>query len=58
MGEFGEVMALCVGGYGEGSRDVHRLVDIMAKLRVRFEQLRRGNAPREHAIGAEVTVIR
>ena len=51
-------MALCVGGYGEGSRDVHRLVDIMAKSRVRSEQLRTGKAPGEHAIGAEVTVLR
>ena len=57
LGEFGEVMALCFGGYGEGSSDVHGLIDTLARSRVRKAQLQTGKAPEKNAVGAEVTLI-
>ena len=58
LGEFGEVIALCFGGYGEGSSEVHKLIETLAISRVRSVQLRTGKAPDVNAVGAEVTLIR
>ena len=40
--EFGEIMGLCFGAWGEGSRDVHDLVDVLAKSRLKAQMLEVG----------------
>ena len=40
--EFGEIMGLCFGAWGEGSRDVHDLVEVLAKSRLKAQMLEVG----------------
>ena len=58
LGEFGKVVDLCFGGYGEASQGVHKLVDIMANQRVRSLALTNGRAPPANQLGIETSLIR
>ena len=40
--QYGEIMGLCFGAWGEGSRDVHELVDVLAKSRLKAQMLEVG----------------
>ena len=40
--EFGDIMGLCFGAWGEGSRDVHDLVEVLAKSRLKAQMLEVG----------------
>ena len=42
LGEFGEVHGLVVGAFGEGSEDLHNLLQVMAESRVTCVDLLRG----------------
>ena len=40
--EYGKVLPLCVGGYGEGSEEVHNLITCLADARLKKVGLQRG----------------
>ena len=40
--EFGDIMGLCFGAWEEASQDVHTLVDILARARLKFQVLSEG----------------
>ena len=42
LDEFGNLVGLCFGAWGEGSRDVHMLVDILSKSRLKHQMLEQG----------------
>jgi len=37
LDEYGVIMGLCFGAWGEGSKDVHELVDVIAKSRLKHQ---------------------
>ena len=44
LDEFGPLIGLCFGAWGEGSNDVHRMVDMLAKSRIKFQRAQEGSA--------------
>ena len=42
LDEYGDIMGLCFGAWGEGSKDVHELVDVIAKSRLKHQLLDEG----------------
>ena len=44
LAEYGQVLPLCFGGYGEGSEEVHNLINTLANARLRKVGLARGRA--------------
>ena len=42
LDEFGDIMGLCFGAWGEASQDVHDLVEILARARLKFQVLSEG----------------
>ena len=42
--EYGQVLPLCFGGYGEGNQEVHNLISSLADARLRKVGLQRGRA--------------
>ena len=42
LDEFGDIMGLCFGAWGEASQDVHNLVEILARARLKFQVLQEG----------------
>ena len=42
LAEYGDVMPLCFGGYGEGSKQVHDLITALAETRLKTQGLRKG----------------
>ena len=56
--QFGEVIGLVVGAFGEGSEDVHMLIQQMAENRAAAMGLRQGREATEAEIGKLVGQIR
>ena len=42
LDEYGEIMGLCFGAWGEGSKEVHDLIEILAQSRLKFQMLQDG----------------
>ena len=42
LDEFGTLVGLCIGAWGEGSQDVHMLIEKMAKSRLKHQMLEEG----------------
>ena len=42
LDEFGDIMGLCFGAWGEANQDVHDLVEILARARLKFQVLSEG----------------
>ena len=42
LDEYGEIMGLCFGAWGEGSKEVHDLIEILAQSRLKFQMLQEG----------------
>ena len=56
--EFKQVIDLCFGGYGEASDSVHKLVEVLAKFRVKSLSLATGWALDTKQLGLEMSLIR
>lgn len=56
LDEFGPLIGLCFGAWGEGSKDVHKMVDIFAKSRLKFQRLQEGR-PTESGSQNELALI-
>ena len=41
--EFGTLLGICFGAWGEASEDVHLLIQVLAESRLAFQGLQRGN---------------
>ena len=42
LDEYGDIMGLCFGAWGEGSKEVHDLIEILAQSRLKFQMLQEG----------------
>ena len=42
LAEYGEVIPLCFGGYGEASKEVHEIIDTFTKTRLKKQGMARG----------------
>ena len=42
LDEFGSLLGLCFGAWGEGSEGVHHLIQTLAESRLKFQGLQRG----------------
>ena len=56
--QYGELLGLCFGAWGEGSEGVHHLVQILAEHRLKFQGLQRGRPGSEEELGVLVGQIR
>ena len=56
--QFGEVIRLVVGAFGEGSEDMHDLVQQIAESRANTMGLRRGREATEAEVGIFVGQVR
>ena len=56
--EFGSLLGLCFGAWGEGSEDVHKLVQSIAESRLNFLGLQRGRPGSEVELGICVGQVR
>ena len=60
LDEFGEILGLCFGAWGEASQDVHSLVEVLAQSRLKFQVLQEGrpNGGSEQELAVIVSQIR
>ena len=58
LDEFGEVLGLCFGAWGEASEDVHRLVQTLAESRLKYQGLQMGRPGGEQELGVLVGQVR
>ena len=58
MLQYGELFGLVVGAFGEGSDDLHELIQILAEKKVGANGLRRGREASEEELGVVVGQIR
>ena len=56
--QYGELLGLCFGAWGEGSEGVHHLVQALAEHRLKFQGLQRGRPGSEEELGVLVGQIR
>ena len=56
--EFGDLIGLCFGAWGEASTDVHNLVQTLAESRLNFQGLKSGRQRRQQELGIIVGQIR
>ena len=56
--QFGDLLGLVVGAYGEGSEDLHSLIQNLAESTVNAMGLRRGRQASEEELGVVVGQIR
>ena len=56
--QYGELIGLCFGAWGEGSEGVHLLVQTLAEHRLKFQGLQRGRPGSEEELGVLVGQIR
>ena len=56
--EYGELLGLCFGAWGEGSEQVHQLVQVLAESRLRFQGLQQGRPGSDQELGVLVGQIR
>ena len=58
LNEFGEVIGLCFGAWGEANEDVHTLIDTLANARLQFQGMQRGRPGSKQELGVIVGQIR
>ena len=58
LNEFGEIIGLCFGAWGEGSEDVHKLVNIIAESRLKHQGLKFGKPGSKYELGMLVGQVR
>ena len=51
LDEFGDLLGLCYGAWGESSEGVHQLVQTLAESRLKFQGLQRGRPGSEQELG-------
>ena len=51
LDEFGELLGLCFGAWGEASEGVHRLVQTLAESRLKYQGLQRGRPGSDQELG-------
>ena len=56
--EFGQLLGLCFGAWGEASEGVHQLVQTLAESRLNFQGLQRGRPGSEQELGVIVGQVR
>ena len=56
--DFGDIIGLCFGAWGEASEDVHKLVQIISESRLRYQGFQRGRPGSEHELGVIVGQVR
>ena len=58
LDEFGELLVLCFGAWGEGSEGVHQLVQTIAEARLKYQGLQLGRPGSEEELGVLVGQVR
>ena len=58
LGEFGDLIGLCFGAWGEASTDVHELIQTLAESRLKFQGLKTGKPRSKQELGIIVGQIR
>ena len=58
LDEFGELIGLCFGAWGEASTDVHNLIQTLAESRLKFQGLKAGRPRSKQELGVIVGQVR
>ena len=58
LDEFGQLIGLCFGAWGEASVDVHNLIHTLAESRLNFQGLKAGKPRSKHELGVIVGQLR
>ena len=58
LDEFGNLVGLCFGAWGEASTDVHKLIQTLAEARLKFLGLKEGKPRSKHEMGLIVGQLR
>ena len=58
LDEFGQILGLCFGAWGEASEDVHLLLQTIAEARLKFQGMQMGRPGSEVELGLIVGQIR
>ena len=58
LDEFGTVLGLCFGAWGEASEEVHRLVQVLAESRLKFQGLQQGRPGSDQELAVLVGQVR
>ena len=58
LDEFGKLLGLCFGAWGEGSEGVHHLIQTLAESRLKFQGLQRGRLGSDAELGKLVGQVR
>lgn len=58
LDEFGSLVGLCFGAWGEASTDVHKLIQTLAEARLKFLGLKEGKPRSKHELGLIVGQLR
>lgn len=58
LGEFGDLIKLCFGAWGEASTDVHEIIQTLAESRLKFQGLKTGKPRSKQELGIIVGQIR
>ena len=58
LDEFGKVLGLCFGAWGEASEGVHHLVQTLAESRLKYQGLQRGRPGSDQELGVLVGQVR
>ena len=56
--EYGDLIGLCFGAWGEGSKQVHQLVQTLAESRLKFQGLQLGRPGSDQELGVLVGQVR
>ena len=56
--EYGDLLGLCFGAWGEASEGVHQLVQTLAESRLKFQGLQRGRPGSDQELGILVSQVR
>lgn len=58
LDEYGDVIGLCFGNWGEGSEGVHRIIQMMAESRLKFQGMKNGRPGSRMELGLLIGQIR
>jgi hypothetical protein len=58
LDEFGKLLGLCFGAWGEASEGVHQLVQTLAEARLKYQGLQRGRPGSDQELGFLVGQVR
>ena len=58
LDEFGELLGLCFGAWGEASEGVHLLIQTLAEARLKYQGLQRGRPGSDQELGLLVGQVR